>query len=434
MPSGQGLLSTQSDDVSVTVGPFNNEWPGGNLHCGFHKSGFARGPLLRFSNPGIPFGSTINSASITGVVHIATGPDPVVTAVKLLNVDGLWDVASVPAQWTPSVGSVHDWKVELEETGPTQLVISGVADSRSGGVDLQGDNGVQLQRVAQEVVIVTGGNINTARVSLGGSFVPGTGDVWVEIWSDVGGLPGVPLGESVRRPISDIAPKLFAQVRPTYDFTFTGGDIVTVIAAQVVHVVMRTDVAGGGIGVHVGTSNYAYVGDLQPFGVAPDGGFDQQNYLTFNGLAVLPTTGSVAWTITKPLAPKTSPSLVSLIAARLLQVGYNDSSQFGLRVDITGGSGEVIFGAYPGTTAVQFVLDLDWTLPPFLDGVFPKELDGGLAMFALTGGLIAATIVGGLARRALRGGVNQVTATGGIGVDLTGGINEPAELAGGTDC
>jgi len=364
--SGQGLLSTLSDDVSTTEGgPFNFEWVTNNLHCGFHKSGFERGPLLRFSNPGIPPGSTINSASITGVVNNASGPDPIATAIKLLDEDGLWDVPSVAAQWTPATGSAADWKVELEETGPTQLVISGVADARQLGPVLEGDNGVGLQRLAQEVVIVTGGDIDVARVSLGGSFLPGVGDVWVEIWSDVAGLPGVILGTSATRPISDIAPKIWAEVRPTYDFTFSGGDVVTVSASEVVHVVMRTDhiVDPAVQGVHLGTSNYAYVGDLQPYGVSADGGFPEQSYLTVFKFQAIPVTGSVAWSITKPLAAKTSPDIASLITSRIGQGGYSASSKIGLRVDITGGAGEVIFIAYPGTAGAQFVLDVDWTPP-----------------------------------------------------------------------
>ena len=363
---GQGILSSLSDDVSTTEGgPFNFEWPTTSLHCGVHKSGFLRGPLLRLANPGIQVGSVINSASITGEVKNSTGPDPIETAIKLLDEDGLWEAASVPAQWTASVGSDHDWKVELEETGPTQLVITGAADSRALGPVLEGDNGVGLQRLAQEVVIVTGGDINIARVALGGSFLPGVGDVWVEIWSDVAGFPGVILGTSVTRPISDIAPKIWAEVRPTYDFTFTGGDIVAVLALDVVHVVMRTNhiVDPSVQGIHLGTSGYAYVGDLQPYGISADGGFTEQSYPTVVKFQNIPVTGSVAWNITKPLGSKTSPSIVSLITTRIGQVGYNASSELGLRIDITGGTGEVIFGAYPGTLNAMFVLDVDWTPP-----------------------------------------------------------------------
>lgn len=440
MATGQGILAAHSDDVSTTEGgPFNGEWKGGILHTGYHKSGFARGPLLRFTNPGIPPGSTINSATIVGNVgSVSGGAGNVLTSIKLLDVDGYWDAASLAAQWTPSVGSAQDWKVELEETGPTQLAITGATDARAFGPTLEGDNGTGLQRVAQGVTIATGGNINTARVSLGGSFVPGTGNVWVEIWSNAGGLPGTLLGTSATRPISDIAPKLWAEVRPVYDFTFTGGDVVTVSAAQAVHVVMRTDVAGGGIGIHLGTSNYAYAGDLQPYGTSPDGGFDQQNYLVWNTMKNLPTTGGVAWTLSKALGLKTSPSIASLIATKIGQVGYTAASLIGLRLDVTGGVGEVHFTAYPGTAAAQFVLNLDWTPPvvTVFDAHFPKELVGGIALFALAGGLIASAIVGGLASpKAVAGGVcSPVEFSGGVGVDLAGGINGPVELGGGVDC
>lgn len=358
-------LNDVADDVSTTAGgPFNAEWPNVSLHCGFHKSGFARGPWLKFANPGIAVGSVINSASLTGQTHAVTGVGPVSTNIELINEDGKWDAASIPAGWTGS-DSIFDWHAELLD-GVTQLVITGPAASATiFGPVLTGDAGATLQRMAQGVEIVTGGDIITARVSLGGSFVPGTGDVWVEIWSDSGGLPDVMLGVSATRPISDIAPKLLAELRPTYDFTFSGGDIVTVSALDLVHVVMRTDVVGGA-GVHLGSPAYDYLpGDLVPYGTSPAGGFDQQNYLTVGDLFdIAETTAPVAWSITTTIGVKVSPDISSLITARLAQGGYNSSSPLGLHIDaLAPNNGEVIFGAYPGTVAPQFFMDLDWTPP-----------------------------------------------------------------------
>jgi hypothetical protein len=233
---------------------------------------------LRFRGLNIPRGSRIRAASILNDSWAVTsGTGTFLAAIRRLAYDSRWEQLAVGLYWATSV-SDDDWAVELLQATTTLATTGAASSARGGGPNMEGDNGTMLQRLAQGLTITTPGEISTARVALGGSPTPGTGDVWVEIWSDTDGLPGIMLRQSVKRPISDIALKIWNELRPTYDFTFA--DPVEVWINQKVHAVLRTDVVGG-IGVHIGSWRYNYSGgNLAPYGSSPDGGFDIQNYLT----------------------------------------------------------------------------------------------------------------------------------------------------------
>jgi hypothetical protein len=359
-------VASHADDASATqAGPFNAEYASTSLHFGTHKSGVAQQPVLRFRGLNIPAGSIINSASILNDSWTVTSGTGTFNAlVKLLALDGRWEALSLAAYWATSF-SGDDWHVELLD-GAATLVITGAASSaNAGGPEIGGDPGTVIQRIAQGVTITSPGNITIARVALGGLTLGGApGNIWVEIWSDSGGLPGTLLGASATRPVSDIAPKIWAELRPTYDFTFSGGDIVAVLATDKVHAVLRCDVVGSGI--HQGTWRYNYAGgDFSPYGSSPDGGFDIQNYFTVDDFWAIPTFGpTAAWTVPLTVAPHTTPDLAALVQAHIDAVGYAPSDPIGFRYDRVTSNGGVIYGGYPGTTGNVCVLTVDYTPPP----------------------------------------------------------------------
>ena len=357
-------VASHASDASATQGgPFNTEYATPSLHFGTHKSGTAQQPVLRFRGLNIPPGSTINSASILNDSWLVTGGTGTFNAlVKLLSFDGRWEAISLAAYWASSV-SDDDWHVELLDVATTLVITGAAASARQGGPNIGGDPGTVAQRIAQGVTITTGGNITIARVALGGALLPGTGNIWVEIWSDVAGLPGVLLGASATRPVSDVAPKIIAELRPTYDFTFTGADIVAVLATDKVHAVLRCDSTGSGI--HQGTWRYNYAGgDMAPFGTSPDGGFDIQNYFTVVDFWAIPTFGpTAAWVVPLAVGFQTTPSLVGLVQAHIDQVGYVPSDPIGFRYDRVTSVGGIIYGGYPGTSGNVCVLTVDYTAP-----------------------------------------------------------------------
>ena len=360
------LLNTSSDTKTTNGIGYNAEWRNNTvLQHGTHKSGNPQSPYLRFEDAGVPVGSTINSSSIE-VEQISTiAAGSMAATVNLIAKDGIWNATNTPDEWQGPSISINDWHVELLDVA-TQLVITGAAaNARAFGPILEGDNGEGLKRVGQGVEITVAGDITIARVALGGSFVPGVGDVWVEIYSDNGGLPDTLLGTSATRPIADIDPKLWAQVRPTYDFAFTGGDVVTVAINDLVHTVMRTDHVGG-TGIHLGTSNYNYApGDLSAFGESMDGGYTQQDYMTTDDLDAIPFIGgTVLWSIPITLGLKTTPDLSALIQAYIDSVGYAASDPIGFKLGRNGAGVSLGHAGFASQTAQSPELTIDFTVPP----------------------------------------------------------------------
>jgi len=397
------IIVSEYDASATSAGPMNTEFDRPTLSFGTHKSGIFQQPFFRFDDIVLPSNAIINSAVIEVETVIAgANPGTVSTSIGLLDADGRWDADSVSAQWTDS-NSDDDWQVELEDSGPAQLALVGTpAQARDFGPILTGDNGDRIQRAAQGVTITTAGDINIARVSLGGSFTPGAGNVWVEIWSDSSGLPGTILGTSAIRPISDIAPIIWAQIRPTYDFTFSGVDIVAVAANDLVHVVMRTDVAGGGIGIHLGAWRFNYSGGgLSPYGISPVGGFDSQNYLTIDDVWGIPLIGpGVAWAAPVTLGVHTSPDISSLINTWLGGSGYRDLQKIGFRFTVTGGQSTGL-AATNHPTGAQPRLLIDFTLP--------NELQSGTIVM---NGVLSSVFVAGGGSARKRGGIRLDTDIG----------------------
>ena len=146
------LLNTASDTKSTNGIALNNEWEGGGvLQHGTHKSGNPQSPYLRFEDLNIPPTSVINSASIT-VEQISTvAAGSMLATVQRIEKDAVWNATSNPDKWTGPSLTILGWHVELLDVA-TQLVITGAAaQARSGGIDLEGDNGVGLKRAAQGV-------------------------------------------------------------------------------------------------------------------------------------------------------------------------------------------------------------------------------------------------------------------------------------------
>lgn len=363
------LVNTASDTKSTNGISFNNEWQfGGVLQHGTHKSGNPQSPYLRFEALNIPPTSVINSASIE-VEQISTvAAGSMAATVQRIEKDGIWNATSNPDKWTGPSISVNDWHVELLDVA-TQLVITGAAASaRSGGVDLEGDNGVGLKCAAQGVTITVAGDITIARVSLGGPFAVPSGNVWVEIYSDNAGLPDVLLGTSATRPVTDIAPKLFAEVRPTYDFAFSGGDVVTVAVTDVIHVVMREDQTAGQVGVHLGTANYSYAGgDLSAFGESVVGAYTQQNYLTTDDLDAIPIiSATVLWSIPITLGLKVTPDLSVMVQDQIDAAGYLYTDPIGFKLSRNGAGVSLGHASFDTTTAQSPELTIDFTAPALL--------------------------------------------------------------------
>jgi hypothetical protein len=370
--------AAHADDVSATqAGPFNIEYTYANLHFGTHKSGVAQQPGLRFRGLNIPAGSTINSASIANDSYaITAGTGTFNALVKLLSFDGRWEATSLAAYWATTT-SDDDWHVQLLDGAGVLVTTGAAASARQGGPDIGGDPGTVIQRIAQGVTITTGGNITTARVALGGLTLGGNpGNIWVEIWSDAAGLPGTLLGASNTRPVSDIAPKIWAEVRPTYDFTFTGGNIVAVSATDKVHAVLRCDVVGSGI--HMGTWRYNYAGgNFSPYGTSPLGGFDIQNYFTVDDWWAIPTFGpTAAWTVPLTIATHTTPDLSALVQAHIDAVGYAASDPIGFRYDRVTSNGGVLYRAWPAAAGFPCTLTVDYTVPPAVPVIRPITVRG----------------------------------------------------------
>lgn len=383
------LINTESDTKSTLGISFNNEWKGGGvLQHGTHKSGNPQKPYLRFEALNIPPTSVINSASIT-VEQISTvAAGSMLATVQRIEKDAIWNATSNPDQWRGPSISVNDWHVELLDVA-TQLVITGAAASaRSGGVDLEGDNGDGLKRAAQGVTILVAGDITIARVALGGPFTVPSGNVWVEIYSDNAGLPDVLLGTSATRPVTDIAPRLFAQVRDTYDFTFSGSDIVTVAVNDLVHVVMREDQTAGQVGVHLGTANYNYAGgDLSAFGESLVGAYTQQNYLTTDDLDAIPIiSAAVLWSIPITLGLKTTPNLSVMVQDQIDAAGYLYTDPMGFRLGRFGAGVSLGHASFDSATAQSPELTIDFTAPALL--VIPDVV--GLLQSAAELAIIAA--------------------------------------------
>lgn len=363
------LLNTESDTKTTNGIGFNNEWKGGGvLQHGTHKSGNPQKPYLRFEDLNIPPTSVINSASITVEQITTVDVGSMAAAVGRIDKDGIWNATVNLDQWRGPSISVNDWHVELLDVA-TQLVITGpAASARSGGIDLEGDNGVGLKRAGQGVTILVAGDITIARVSLGGPFTGPSGNVWVEIYSDNAGLPDVLLGTSATRPVTDIAPKLFAEVRPTYDFAFSGGDVVTVAVTDIIHVVMREDQGAGQIGVHLGTANYSYAGgDLSAFGESELGGYTQQNYLTTDDLDAIPITSvGLLWSITITLGLKTTPDLSVMVQDAIDAAGYLYTDPMGFRLGRIGAGVSLGHASFDSVSSQSPELTIDWTEPALL--------------------------------------------------------------------
>jgi len=361
-------VDDHSSDVSHTQGgPFNDGYVSQNLHWGTHKSGLPQEPLLRFKGLNIPAGATITTASIEQESIIVTsGLGTFNGRIARLTADGKWNASSLLAGWIASI-SDDDWHVELLDVA-TQLVIVGVAAQAGSGPNVNGDNGTIVQRVAQGTLITTAGDITIARVALGGSFSFISGDIWIELWSDSSGLPDAILATSDTRPIGDIVFKVWNQLRPTYDFTFSAPEQITVAVNDLIHVVLRNDQVGG-FPPHLGTFRYNYTdGPLTPYGISPEGGYDTQNYLTIDDLSTtnkIPTAGStVAWNnISLSLGLQTTPDISSLVQAHIDSVGYNPIHQLGIRYERVTSNGGIIYAGFGHATAMLTTITVDFTEP-----------------------------------------------------------------------
>jgi len=346
------------------------------------KFGLFRYAQMKWVGLPIPARARILSAVVR---HRAQTTDATAFTVNIgmLHRDGVWNPDTSPAQWR--VMPDRDHKVRLETTASGTMVET-ITDPLSAqvGVDweLHGDNASapgRFQRLSQSVTIVTGGTLGFAQLTIRRTgAVAGTLNLWAEIYSIdpppipiFNDEPGTLLATSDPIDASSVSASLLA-IPPT-QFTFSGGDQITLVAGTKYAIVLRASYAApfGGNWISWSGQNVGFGGPYSggrgnTYGSGND--FDDQNYPQDFNLAALRAaqTGSdVLWT---PPATTAWTEFDTLDIASIVQEYVNDPAEydgdgtFGITYKTASGALGVsrIFDPYEGVLAFQPRLIVTW--------------------------------------------------------------------------
>lgn len=327
------------------------------------------GASFRFTNmtPAIPKNAVIISATLSGGAKAPQfGNGALTTVIRLVEKDGLWDAApNSSAQWIS--GQHATYKVDM------RVVVRGiaaveVANTGAGGRALLGirrfGSPDRSTRMAQRLTITAADTLTTTLVLLQKFGAP-TGNIFLEVFDVVGGLPGTLLATSDNVDVSTLV------TFPGSDivFTFSGGDAIALALNDDLFfsvggdwAVSETDfvVARGGVVDYV-------PGHFATFGEGL--GLDSQHYPMAQMPLDLPTVaGSVVW-VTPPFVVNntfTTPELAALFQTYVNSATYSQGDPFLVRLERLSGAQKHNRGFKsfdspdtPGT-AQLVTLDVDW--------------------------------------------------------------------------
>lgn len=292
--------------------------------------------VWKFTNltPTVPANAVIVSAVLRGTAIANSDAQVFITVIRSLATDGAWNVSSLVAWRSASaLGPLAilntDMDVAVLNAFLTTLVDTGITINRRWAVR---DNGAsRAVKAGQGVEIVTGGTIVFVDISLSRLGTVAVGNVWVEIYSqDANGLADVLQATSDTRPASAMLTSM-----SRHRFTFSGGELITVVAGQDIVVVLNGDYPASeteNIGVGWSTGGYA-PGTFQLFGTGV--GFDEQNYPMQRNFRNILGTGFIIW-----FAPQfftgvdyDTPSFAAMLQSHIQTSGYVEGDPLGFSVE-----------------------------------------------------------------------------------------------------